>query len=667
MSNAVVEKARELAAGGQHAAVVEYLNACTGRELADSPSLALIYGTAQARLGRHQEALPWVELALEQARQGAERALERQALNVRGAIALVSGKIDEAADSFTQALMAASRDGDHATTGRCSNNLGIISNLRGRHAEAIGSWEIAAAAFDRAGLRQGVAECYHNLGITLREQGTLDEALVTAGRAITEAEASGDHSLWAVTLRGRAEIQVAKGELAQARRELARVREIRGRVRDPIGEAEDLRVAASLLVAEGDLSAAELMLREVIGRAEPTGRAHLLAEATRDLALVLRRVGRTADAQAAARTAKAIFTRLGAEGEIRALAGQDWDPAFGMELHGSIAPLHMAQQLADAGHYAQLLTYLGERSQDELEQSPMLTLLCGIAHSRLGRLDLGQHWAVVAQLRARVLRDRPLEVRALNVCGAIALDRGGIDEAVYFFTRAQEEATQDNDLATVGRCSNNLGIIANMRGDYERAAGAYLRAITAYQKAGYARGVAESRHNLAIVYRAQGALDRALEVAEQAVHEAAELGDRQLEAQAVAGLAEVHVHRGRPEQAIREVASALDVHRALKDVVREAEDKRILALALARADQAPEAEALLREVIACATEHKRSWLVATAQRDLAHLLMRQGKVADATAEAQEARTTFERLGAWGELEQLDALLKNSKDSDARVA
>src|SRR6059036_793760 len=162
-SSLVVDKAQQLAAAGRHAEVVSYLGARKGTELADSPSLALLYGTAQARLGRHEEGLRWVDLALDQAH-------KRHELNARGAIALVSGRIDEAADYFTRALMAASRDGDLATTARCSNNLGIISHLRGRHAEAIGSWEIALAAFDRAGLRQGVAECRHNLAITYREQ-----------------------------------------------------------------------------------------------------------------------------------------------------------------------------------------------------------------------------------------------------------------------------------------------------------------------------------------------------------------------------------------------------------------------------------------------------------------------------------------------------------------
>src|SRR5207253_1675350 len=169
-------------------------------------------------------------------------------------------------------------------------------------------------------------------------------------------------------------------------------------------------------------------------------------------------------------------------------ADQGWDAAFAAELRGSLAPIHVAQQYADAGKYAELLTYLEQRSKDELEESALLTLLLGIAHSRLGRLEVGQQWAMVAQLRARSLKDRMMEVRALNVCGAIALERGGIDEATYFFTRAQEEATDGNDLATVGRCANNLGIIANMQGDYRRAVLAYTRAIASYEQAQFARG-----------------------------------------------------------------------------------------------------------------------------------------------------------------------------------
>src|SRR5688572_29038622 len=104
-SSLVVDKARELSAAGYHAEVVEYLGARAGAELQDSPSLALLYGTAQARLGHHDEGIRWLDLALDQARKRDEQAVERHALNARGAIALVSGRIDEAADYFTRTLL----------------------------------------------------------------------------------------------------------------------------------------------------------------------------------------------------------------------------------------------------------------------------------------------------------------------------------------------------------------------------------------------------------------------------------------------------------------------------------------------------------------------------------------------------------------------------------
>src|SRR5437867_110200 len=654
-SSLVVETAQQLAAAGHHAEVVAYLGARAPTELEDSPSLALLYGTAQARLGRHDEGLRWLDAALEQARKGGERGVESRALNARGAMSLVGGRIDEAADYCTRALVLASMDGDLATVGRCSNNLGIVSNLRGRHAEAIGSWEMARAAFERAGWRQGVGECHHNLGITYRERGALDRALAEADRAVAEAEAAGDRTLWALVVRGRAEIHIVRGELELARRELEQIRESRSHLPHPADEAEDARVVASLLVAEGQWAAAEGTLREVIERAEAHERPLLQAEATRDLSMMLRGTGRLAEAQTAARMAKAIFTRLGAEGELRNLARQGWGEAFAAELRGSLAPLHVAQELADAGRYGELLTYLTGRSQEELEQSPMLTLLCAIAHSRLGRLDLGQQWAMVAQLRARMLGDRTLEVRALNVSGAVALERGGIDEASYFFTRAQEQAMQDNDMATVGRCANNLGIIANMQGDYARAVGAYTRAIAAYEQAGFHRGIAESRHNLGITYREQGRLDHALEAADAAVRDAEWLNDRGFKAQALAGRAEIRLAQAEPELAIREAQEALAIHRARNDGVLETEDLRILAVALGLAGRLRDAEEMLRAVIARATQHDRPLLVASAQRDLASLLHRIGDRPAATVMAQAARATFERLGATAQIAKLDAL------------
>jgi tetratricopeptide (TPR) repeat protein len=652
----VVAKARSLAAAGHHAALVEFLSARAPSELED-PTLGLLYGIAQARLGRHKQGLEWIDRALSGARQRSEHGVERHALNARGAIALLNGNLTEAADFCTQALMAASRDGDHATTGRASNNLGVISQLRGRHAEAISSWEIAAAAWHRAGMQAGVVDCHHNLANAYREQGALDKALATADQAVAEAEATHDETLYAMTLRGRAEIRAARSEPELARRDLDRIRVIRSQMPDPVAEAEDLRIQALVMVSEDQQARAEKALREVVGRAELHDRLLLQGEATRDLANLLRRARRDDEAQAAAQTAREIFARMGAESEIRKLAALGWDESFAAKLRGTLAPVHIAQQYADAGKYAELLAYLEQRSRDELEESAMLTLLLGIAHSRLGRLEVGQQWAMVAQLRARSLKDRMMEVRALNVCGAIALERGGIDEATYFFTRAQEEASDGNDMATVGRCSNNLGIIANMQGDYKRAVIAYTRAIASYEQANFARGVAEARHNLGIACREQGRLDRALETANLAIQEAQALGDQQLIAQAIAGLAEIHVARGDADLALTAVEQATATHREMKDPVREAEDLRIKAGALALKGRREDAEVMLRQVIIRATEHGRPLLLAMAERDLAHLLLQAGDTVGGKAAAQRARSTFQRLSARAEIDKLDGLLE----------
>ena len=652
----VVAKAHALAAAGHHAAVVEFLGSRSPSELED-PTLALLYGIAQARLGRHTQALEWIDRALAGARQRREHGIERRALNARGGIALICGNLTEAADFCTQGLMAASRDGDHATTGRASNNLGVISHLRGRHAEAISSWEIAAAAFHRAGMHAGVVECHHNLANAYREQGALDKALATADQAVAEAEATKDETLYAVALRGRAEIRALRSEPELARRDLDRIRVIRSQMPDPVAEAEDLRIQALVMVAEDQQARAEKALREVVGRAELHDRLLLQGEATRDLANLLRRASRTDEAQVAAQAAREIFARMGAESEIRKLAALGWDESFAAKLRGALAPVHIAQQYADAGKYAELLSYLEQRSRDELEESAMLTLLLGIAHSRLGRLEVGQQWAMVAQLRARSLKDRMMEVRALNVCGAIALERGGIDEATYFFTRAQEEASDGNDMATVGRCSNNLGIIANMQGDHKRAVTAFTRAIASYEQAKFARGVAEARHNLGIACAAQGRLDRALETAKLAIQEAQGLSDQQLTAQAIAGLAEIHVARGEADLAMTAVDQAIATHREMKDPVREAEDLRIKAGALALQGRRDDAESMLREVILRATEHGRPLLLAMAERDLTHLLLQAGDTAGGKAAAQRARSIFQRLSARAEIHKLDELLE----------
>jgi tetratricopeptide (TPR) repeat protein len=315
----MLTRVRELAESGQHAAVVEYLNDEPRGTLEQSPTLALVYGIAQARLGRHEDGARWVGAALERSRERGDRSIEARALNVAGAIALEAGRVDEAAEHFTRALDVAERNGDHATVGRCSNNLGVIANLRGDHGSAVGSYTMALAAFQRAGWRAGVAEVLHNLAIAYRDRGNLSTALETAERAVHEADVAGDLALAAQTRGGRAEIRLAMGDADVARVEVERSLALHRRVGNVVGEAEDLRVLAGALAARGQMDEVEQMFLDVVARAEAHERPLLAAQAERDLARALIRNGRAAEAREYARRARVRFKQLGAEAEVAKL------------------------------------------------------------------------------------------------------------------------------------------------------------------------------------------------------------------------------------------------------------------------------------------------------------------------------------------------------------
>jgi tetratricopeptide (TPR) repeat protein len=311
---------RQLAEAGRHSAVVDFLSGLPTEEVANSPTLAFLFGSACARLGRDELAQKWVGVALVRARASGDRPLEARALNLSGAVAFDMGRIDEAARYFTQALAEAEHEDDPATVGRCSNNLGIIASLRGDHGRAVGSYTMALAAFQQAGLHAGAAETLHNLAIAYRDQGNLEGALQTADRAVHEATEAGDLRLVALTQGGRAETRLLAGDAAVARREAEHAVATHREVGDIVGEAEGLRVLGCALAALGNEGEAERTLRVVIDRAEALGRPLLAARAERDLArLFVTRLGREEEAADLACRARARFIKLGADAEVRSL------------------------------------------------------------------------------------------------------------------------------------------------------------------------------------------------------------------------------------------------------------------------------------------------------------------------------------------------------------
>lgn len=260
-----------------------------------------------------------------------DRAIALRALNVGGAIALDSGRVDEASHHFRRALTEGLDLGDHATVGRCANNLGIIASMRGDHAGAVGSYTIAQAAFQRAGNRRGLAEIHHNLAIAYREQGQLELAFAEAERAIDAARDAGNPELAAQALAERAEIRAVMGDAAMARREAEAAVTVHRALGDVVMEAEDLRVVALAWAASGETEEPARLLRDVIERAHAHGRPLLAAKAERDLARILAQAGKDDEARELAALASERFAKLGALGERDKL--DQWVASGRVQLH----------------------------------------------------------------------------------------------------------------------------------------------------------------------------------------------------------------------------------------------------------------------------------------------------------------------------------------------
>ncbi len=309
-------QAQSLADAGRYQELLDYLEPARSEALLGSPTLALLCGSANARLGRDVEATTWVDLALERAKQQGDLAVEARALNIRGAIALEAGRLEEAESFFTRGLDSAKRQDDHSTVGRCSNNLGIIADQRGDYGKAQSWYRLALAAYQQAGWDRGITETYHNLAMTHLAEGKYRDALTEADHAIQQADKLGDPSLSALALAGRAEIRVLEGDAAFGRSEIERALTKRRDVGDVVGEAYDLRVLAMAMAAAGFVQDAEETLRDVIERGVRLNRPHLAATAGRELANLLVLDGRLTEARQVASVARDRFVQLGAEADV---------------------------------------------------------------------------------------------------------------------------------------------------------------------------------------------------------------------------------------------------------------------------------------------------------------------------------------------------------------
>jgi tetratricopeptide (TPR) repeat protein len=320
------------------------------------------------------------------------------------------------------------------------------------------------------------------------------------------------------------------------------------------------------------------------------------------------------------------------------------------------ALLSQLQGLALEGRYREVIEALSALPAGVADDRTPLALLAAEACGRLGEFDAAARWAGRALELAQRRLDTPAELRAVHYQGAIAWQRGAVEEAEAHFQRALELARALMDVAAEARAFNNLGILRNLLGLPDEALANYQLALASYQQDGDLRGMAESHTNMEISWLALGKPDRARSAADEAVRLAREVGDQTLIGLALVARAESSLALGDPALAMAELRRAEQAYESVKFTAGIPELRRLeAAVARARADLMG-AKRLLEQARALAPGVASLDTQAEIERDLGDTLAGLGDAAGARAARERALALFHRLGARHAEQALTALL-----------
>ena len=242
---AYFDRARELASDAPFSAEKQYVLGQVARFL--------------ALAGRHEEALPLIEQAIEMAEQLGDDELLGDALNTRGVCRSAAGDPRWLEDTERSVELAVRTNSWRAS--RAYNNLGsgLASSGNLRRAEAVLR---EGLAFDE---RAGVPSMWRrwprgNLAEIVFIMGSWDEAL-----AFAEVEIAGEpHYMQQGSLMIRARVRAGRGDVVAADEDARRALDAARAIRDPQALYPSLVTAAQVAFENGDVRRARALWDEVV-------------------------------------------------------------------------------------------------------------------------------------------------------------------------------------------------------------------------------------------------------------------------------------------------------------------------------------------------------------------------------------------------------------------
>ncbi len=208
---------------------------------------------------------------------------------------------------------------------------------------------------------------------------------------------------------------------------------------------------------------------------------------------------------------------------------------------------------------------------------PQVQLLAGTAAARLGDWQQATTLGLSLLEHSRRADHRDGRMRALNLLGALAFERGSLDDAEAHLFEALILCRRLDDRLMGPRILNNLASLAHVQGRIPEALERYHEAITMYQDDGNDRGLAETYHNIGLVQRQEKAWSEAHKAVRHALRHARVVAEASLLALVHTGSAELYLDVGEFQRAQEQIDVASQLLGGVLDKLGGAELERVRA------------------------------------------------------------------------------------------
>jgi HD-GYP domain-containing protein (c-di-GMP phosphodiesterase class II) len=358
------------------------------------------------------EAIALCETASEIAVSAGEHLTAAEVLNTLALVHIDQAQWSDATARLTRAWELGSTD--PLLAARIEQNLGIIANIRGDLANARRSYLRSLRRFRQARDQQGCAIAYHNLGMLTadRRQWQKADSYLTAGLKI--AIRTGDVPLQASLLLNRSEVEIGLIHYERALGDAEQALDIFVQLGNLSGQADAHRLLGVVFREMGMIDLAEQQLRAAVTSATASKAPLQIAEAHRDVALLLSRQERNLEALAHLDTAHRAYGQLAGVTDDRSVTADvdELEKSY-RDIVAKYAQSIESRDTYTDGHSARVASYavaIAERlglGRAEVMTVSLAASLCDIGKARVPATILAKPGTLTAEELA-IVRMHPI-------------------------------------------------------------------------------------------------------------------------------------------------------------------------------------------------------------------------------------------------------------------